>query len=62
MKIEQCPLFSFCNCKTAMCRVVLPDESCYWYKYFDKLIKQHQSQEETEAMKDYFNNLKKEKR
>ena len=35
---SQCPLFNFCNCKTAMCRAVLPDESCYWYRYFKKLI------------------------
>ena len=42
MKIEQCPLFSFCNCKTAMCRVILPDESCYWYRYFKQLIKENQ--------------------
>ena len=32
-----CPLFEFCNCKTAMCRVAEPDESCYWYRYFKKL-------------------------
>ena len=49
-----CPLFKFCNCKTAICRVVLPDDSCYWYRYFDKLIKQHQSQKEIEAIKNYF--------
>ena len=35
----ECPLFEFCNCKTAMCRVYEPDESCYWYRYFEKLIK-----------------------
>lgn len=34
-----CPLFNFCNCKTAVCRVQLPDESCYWYRYFENLIK-----------------------
>ena len=38
----KCPLFSFCNCKTAMCRVILPDESCYWYRYFKQLIKENQ--------------------
>lgn len=38
----KCPLFSFCNCKTAMCRVVLPDESCYQYRYFKQLIKENQ--------------------
>lgn len=35
----KCLLFEFCNCKTAMCRVYEPDESCYWYRYFEKLIK-----------------------
>ena len=38
----KCPLFSFCNCKTAMCRAVLPDESCYWYRYFKKLIEENE--------------------
>jgi hypothetical protein len=35
---DKCPLFEFCNCKTAACRVQLPDESCYWYRYFKNLI------------------------
>ena len=39
-KNEQCPLFDFCNAKTAMCRVCLPDESCYWYRWFKKLIEE----------------------
>ena len=33
-KRGKCPLFEFCNCKTAICRIRLPDESCYWYRYF----------------------------
>ena len=33
-----CPLLDFCNCKTAVCRVREPDETCYWYRYFEKLI------------------------
>lgn len=37
-----CPLFEFCNCKTAMCSVVEPDESCYWYRYFKKLIEKNE--------------------
>ena len=37
-----CPLFEFCNCKTAMCRVAEPDESCYWYRYFKKLIEKNE--------------------
>ena len=39
---NQCPLFNFCNCKTAMCRVALPDETCYWYRYFKKLIEENE--------------------
>ena len=38
----ECPLFSFCNCKTAMCRACLPDESCYWYRYFKNLIEENE--------------------
>ena len=37
----KCPLFGFCNCKTAACRVKLPDESCYWYRYFKKIIEEN---------------------
>lgn len=35
----KCPLFDICNCKTAMCCICEPSESCYWYKYFYELIK-----------------------
>ena len=42
----ECPLFRFCNCKTAMCRVALPDEGCYWYRYFKKLIQSEEKPEE----------------
>ena len=38
----KCELFNFCNCKTAMCRAVLPDESCYWYRYFKNLIEKNE--------------------
>ena len=33
-----CPLFNICDCKTAMCRVELPDDSCYYYRYFKSII------------------------
>ena len=33
-----CPLFNICNCKTAMCRVEPPDDSCYYYRYFKSII------------------------
>lgn len=35
---QKCELFNICNCKTAMCRVCPPDESCYYYRYFKKII------------------------
>lgn len=38
---EECELFNICNCKTAMCRVCPPDESCYYYRYFKKLIEEN---------------------
>ena len=38
----KCPMFDTCTCKTAMCRVYLPDESCYWYRYFKKLIEENE--------------------
>lgn len=37
-KFSECPMFDTCVCKTAMCRAVLPDDSCYWYRYFKNLI------------------------
>ena len=37
---ELCVLFPICNCKTAMCRAMPPDESCYYYRYFKKLIEE----------------------
>lgn len=33
-----CSLFNICNCKTAMCRVEPPDDSCYYYRYFKSII------------------------
>ena len=36
-KNQKCKLFEFCNCKTAMCKVCPPDESCYYYRYFKKI-------------------------
>lgn len=33
-----CLLFNICNCKTAMCRVEPPDDSCYYYRYFKSII------------------------
>ena len=36
---RRCPLISMCNCKTAVCSVSLPDEGCYWYRWFKERIK-----------------------
>ena len=35
---EECKLLKICNCKTAACRVSPPDEGCYYYRYFKKII------------------------
>lgn len=35
---EKCPMFDTCSLKTAVCRCSLPDEGCYWYRYFKQLI------------------------
>lgn len=42
---QKCELFNICDCKTAMCRVCSPDESCYYYRYFKKLIKENKKKE-----------------
>lgn len=44
-KKQACKLFEFCNCKTAMCRAYPPDESCYYYRYFKKIIKENKNEE-----------------
>ena len=36
----KCPLFEFCQYKTAVCRAVLPDETCYWYRWFKQRIEE----------------------
>ena len=38
VSLPKCELFEFCNCKTAACRSQEPDDSCYWYRYFKKLV------------------------
>ena len=40
IKNSPCLLFEICNCKTAMCHAMPPDESCYYYTYFKKLIEE----------------------
>lgn len=39
---RKCPMFETCTYKTAMCRVYLPDASCYLYRYFKKLIEKNE--------------------
>lgn len=46
----KCPLFNFC--KTAICRIKEPDETCYWYKYFKNIIKKNEINE-----KKIYNNI-----
>lgn len=43
-KDKRCELWNICNCKTAMCRVTLPDEGCYYYRYFKKLIEENENE------------------
>ena len=42
--VKKCELFDICNCKTAACRVMPPDDSCYWYRYFKQLIKDREEE------------------
>ena len=44
-KRGKCPLFDLCNCKTAICRIRRPDEFCYWYRYFKKLIEENKEKD-----------------
>ena len=45
-KWQQCPLFEWCPNHTATCRVCLPDDGCYWYRWFESLIKENLTMEE----------------
>ena len=42
---QKCPLFDFCPCLTATCRVRLPDKECYWYRWFKQLIEEDKQME-----------------
>ena len=37
---RKCPLFDYCPLITAICAVRLPDEGCFWYRWFKKLIQE----------------------
>jgi len=43
MTIDPCPLGSWCPNKTLTCSIMLPDDGCYWYRYFKELIKNKES-------------------
>lgn len=39
-KEQKCPLFKWCPSRTAVCRASLPDDGCYWYRWFKQLIEE----------------------
>ena len=48
MNLEQpCPLVDRCNAKTGVCLVLLPDETCYYYRWFKEIIKQREAEANT---------------
>ena len=47
---KECFIVNWCQCKTAMCHVCEPDESCWLYKSFKKIIEQN---EKENKMKNY---------
>ena len=42
---QQCPLFENCDCKSAVCRVSLPDKNCWYYRWFRDLIEEDKYRE-----------------
>ena len=34
----KCELYDICNCRSAVCFLKEPDETCYYYRYFRDLI------------------------
>lgn len=49
-KCIQCPLFEWCPSTSAVCRVRLPDEGCYWYRWFRQLIKENDKEDINEQL------------
>ena len=45
-KYQECPYFKWCPHKTALCKVVLPDEDCPLYKYLKKIIEETKKENE----------------
>ena len=43
---QKCPLFENCNCKSAVCRVRLPDKDCFYYRWFKQLIEEDEEEKE----------------
>lgn len=40
----KCKLYNICNCKTAVCVALLPDEGCPYYRYFKELIQKNEGE------------------
>lgn len=49
-KHSQCPLFKWCPSISAACRVYLPDEGCYWYRWFKQLIEEDDKEDINEQL------------
>jgi len=45
---KECFIVDWCQCKTAMCHVCGPDESCWLYKNFKKIIEQNEKENKME--------------
>ena len=42
---KKCELLPFCPNKSVICNLELPDKSCYWYRYFKKLIEENKNED-----------------
>lgn len=47
-KWQKCPLIENCQQKSAVCNVQLPDETCYWFRWFRALDNSWQTGTPTE--------------
>lgn len=52
-KPNKCPLFKNCTYKTAVCACTLPDESCYWYRWFKNLTRQPKTEGRSKVKGEY---------
>ena len=48
---QKCPLMERCNAKSGVCWSELPDDTCYYYRWFKEIIRQREAEANTSEEK-----------